>query len=181
MARKLELEKAGIAASPQVKKLSTLDSQMSNVLQQEAVPLNKRLQQYEELLAEYREKLDKFSREKSRTLNVAVDGVREQINSILMQEGVRFDKQRVIFPLDKINRKRLKKSAASYSQLTYDNAVRYLTAKDNSCPSRSKPRMDIMKKIHPIISGRVDLAPYPNYHQFCDNHITRYNGKWSKV
>lgn len=174
MAKRVKMEK--LADSPEVEKLINLNSELSKVLQKESA--EEKIRKYEELLAEYRQLMDKFTREKSRSADVDINDVKAELSALLQEKGVHLGKDKVLFPLNLHDRKRLRHPRKIYSRMNYDKTMQYLTSKDQA--STSKISVNIMKSMFPFIKNKIKIEDYPNYRQFYDEHVVRFNGKWNK-
>lgn len=179
MAKRIKLEKALLTSEPEVKKLQGLDQDMTSVLKSKDVPLDSKLQRYEELLAEYKQVLDKYARFKSKDLDIDMEDLKESIHAILQRQGVTFRDDRVYFPVDKATRKRWRKPVAIYSIKSLRNAVNFLTARQSEAPSANTKRM--AEKVYNYLKNEVTFNRFPNFQSLNVEQAVRFNGRWNRL
>jgi hypothetical protein len=179
MAKRLKLGKFElIQNAPEVEKLRDLNEEMSQVLKTKKEPLEaSKIQQYQELLAEYKQVMDAFARTQSKKLNVDENDVKDSIAALLEKRGVFFKERKVHFPLDKISRQRWRKSTGCYSRRSFEDAVRFLTAKQPEKPNRNTKKM--AEKVYQYLKNDFNFDNYPNARGLLP--VPKFNGTWVRL
>ena len=170
-----------LPGDPELNKLKELDKDMVNVLNTEDKSVDNKLREYEELLAQYREKLEKLARQTSRTLDLDVKEAKDYISAALHEEGVKSKGDRVYIPLDSYTRKRQKKSTTPYSQRTYENALSYMASKDHKMSPSNDAATRLSVKLFNLIQNKMDVRDYPIMQKLRDENSVLFSGKWSRL
>jgi alanyl-tRNA synthetase len=176
MAKRLKLSADDLSNAPEVKELRKLDKGMSKTIRSNE---DNKLQKYEELLAEYKQLLESFSRAKSRELDVDKEDIKDRITAVLSGQGVSFKDAKVHFPLlDNNERKRRRRRVAEYSRKSVDKAVDFLTAKEHRTADTNTRRM--AGRIYEYLKGQVNVDHYPNSKLYSENAAV-FTGKWNRL
>ena len=179
MAKRLKLDKQ--ASDPDLNKLKKLDNDMGNVIQTDDKSVADKLKEYEELLAQYRETLEKLARQTSKSLDVDVNDAKDYISAALHEEGVKTKGDRVYIPLDSYTRKRQKKAATPYSQRTYEKALKYMSSKNHMDSANDEATSRLALKLFNIIRNKINVSDYPIMQKMFGESDVSFSGKWARL
>ena len=179
MAKRLKLIDAGgeeraqmdtLLEVPEADKLRKLDSGMTLVLNQSKKPLKQRLKEHAEMLAKYRQALEKLQRQGGTSI-LQQTTTREPFQEMLKKHGVQFDESQVHIP----GRKKAKRT--SFSKGAFEKAVDLLTSQDETSPAQIE---EIIKKVFDLIKDH-DVNEYPMLKKMYRDQMPKFNGRWNKL
>ncbi len=171
---------------PEVSKLQELDRELTAVADDKSEPVEKRLKDYEELLASYKdvvERLKKYGSTSLLTDRSAEDDGDEsaapQLENILKREGVKFDKDRVHVLLRNDDKTRRRRSTVSYSRQTFDKVLSYV--KSTSQAYATHLVRQVAKKLFDLVKDKIDVSLYPGFANISQMNSASFNGVWSRL
>jgi hypothetical protein len=171
---------------PEVSKLQELDRELTAVADDKSEPVKKRIKEYEELLAGYKEVVEKLKKYGSTSVLVdrsadddGDERPAQELENLLKQEGVKFEKDRVHVPLKKDDKMRQKRSTVSYSRDTFDKVLKYV--KSTSKTYASHLVRHVAQKLFELIKDKIDVSRYPGFANISQVNSATFTGVWSRL
>ncbi len=177
---------------PEVSKLQKLDQELTAVSADTSVPAEQRIKEYEELMASYNEvvkRLQKYGSTSILTERSADEGdgqentTRTKLESMLKNEGVKIEKDRVQVPLkkdDDVDNKRRKRSTVSYSRKTFDKVLDFILSA--AWPYGRHVVRQVARQLFFLVRDKIDdFSQYPGFADILRTTSATFNGIWTRL
>jgi hypothetical protein len=193
--RQTEKRKSRSTDPPEVSKVLTLDRELADVVKDKSEPVESRVREYEELLASYKEAVEKLKKYDGGSVRFARssgddsddDGdaggddsfTTGQLEDLLKKAGVKFEKDRVFIPLKKDEKMKQKRSFVSYSRDTFDNVVKFVNF--GSKVYTNHLVRHVTRKLLELVKNLVDVSKYPGFADVARANLASFNGVWTRL
>lgn len=170
---------------PEVSKLQELDRELTAVADDESKPVERRIKEYEELLAGYKDVMEKLKKYGStsilidRSVDDDDDNVTQQLENLMKREGVKFEKDCVHVPLKKEDKTRQKRLTVSYSRQTFEKVMNYI--KSTSKVYATHLVRHVAQKLFELVKDKIDVARYPGFANISQANSASFTGVWSRL
>jgi hypothetical protein len=178
---------------PELSKLEELDKELTAVARNESEPVDKRVKEYEELLASYKGVVEKLKKYEDATSERSAKDDDEgddddddemskmrtvQLEDLLKNGGVKFEKDRVFIPLKKDDKIKRKRSSVSYSRETFEKVVNFL--KHGSKVYTNHLVRHVAQKLLDLVKDSVDVSAYPGFADVAGVNTASFTGLWTR-
>lgn len=175
--------------TPEASKLRDVDKELSAVVKAKSEPVENRVKEYEELLASYKEVVERLKKQDGASTAVArsvEDDAEEdddessgRFEDVLKRVGVRFENDRVYIPLKKDDKVRRKCSAVSYSCETFDKVVNFVKLGSKVYVNHFIRHVTL--KLFELLKEVVNVSRYPGFADVAQVNSASFNGVWSRL
>jgi predicted nucleic acid-binding Zn ribbon protein len=166
-----------------------LDKELSDVAKDKSEPVENQVREYEELLASYKEVVEKLRKQEGASTAAAKSFEEDaeedaeessgRFEEVLKRAGVRFENDRVYIPLKKEDKVKRKQTAVSYSRETFDKVVKFV--KFGSKVYANHLIRHVTLKLFELVKDVVDVSRYPGFADVYRLNSASFNGVWSRL